>query len=496
MLVIVSDLHLADGTTGKTVHQGTLRMFRERLRALAYAASWRTDGRYQPIEAFDVLLAGDILDVLRSTLWLEKDDRSQAVRPWDDRDSPQFIAKVKNVTDAILAHNTTFFTMLREVSRAGIITLPPADSRGQPAKIRGTERNVERVPVKARFHFMVGNHDWFYHVPSAAYHGVRRSVVEAMGLENHPQHPFPHDPSEPSAAAVLEAFRQHRVFARHGDIFDPVNFEGNRDGSSLGDSIVIDLVTKFAFEVHRSLGNSLPRECLSGLSEIDNVRPFSMVPAWVGGLLERTCRSSRDRRRIQEAWKETVDQWLRIPFVKERLSTWKFSCRAQSLSWTLTLSKTLMSPSASRCTRWLSEKVGSHRQSYLRHALHEPWFRNRAARFIVYGHTHHHEVVPMDVTRAPEGLLNQIYVNSGTWRPVYELARFRPGRQAFMGYHAVTYSVFFKDDERNGRLFECWSGKLSESARRCERPADRDEALPEAAPSPPCFLNKKGEGRQ
>ena len=40
MLVIVSDLHLNDGTTGATLQPGAFSLFAERLQELARAASW------------------------------------------------------------------------------------------------------------------------------------------------------------------------------------------------------------------------------------------------------------------------------------------------------------------------------------------------------------------------------------------------------------------------------------------------------------------------
>ena len=52
MFVIISDLHLTDGTSGETIREGAFRAFRERLRDLAYDASWRANGKgkYQPID--------------------------------------------------------------------------------------------------------------------------------------------------------------------------------------------------------------------------------------------------------------------------------------------------------------------------------------------------------------------------------------------------------------------------------------------------------------
>src|SRR6266404_3881645 len=64
MLVIISDLHLTDGTSGETIRASAFGAFRERLRDLAYDASWRRDGRYRPVEEVDIILLGDIYEAL------------------------------------------------------------------------------------------------------------------------------------------------------------------------------------------------------------------------------------------------------------------------------------------------------------------------------------------------------------------------------------------------------------------------------------------------
>jgi hypothetical protein len=52
------------------------------------------------------------------------------------------------------------------------------------------------------------------------------------------------------------------------------------------------------------------------------------------------------------------------------------------------------------------------------------------------------------------------YFNSGTWRPVQDLAVLQRKQQQFVGYHVLTYLTFFDDDELNGRAFDSWSGTL------------------------------------
>ncbi|MGH2510499.1 MAG: hypothetical protein ACRDHZ_24250, partial [Ktedonobacteraceae bacterium] len=233
--------------------------------------------------------------------------------------------------------------------------------------------------------------------------------------------------------------------------------------SSLGDAIVIDLVTSFAFNVKARLGDSLPVRCLEGLNEIDNVRPLLMVPVWVGGLLRRTCPDPNLHRQVQEIWNGLVDRFLQIPFVRERLTKRGSLFRGEKLRLALKISKGMLRPESSRLLCWLGRKVGARKKSFYPFAVQEKAFKNRRARFIVYGHTHHYEMIPLDTDESASGLENQIYLNSGTWRPVHELARLRPGHEAFIGYNTMSYLTFFKNGERSGRLFESWSGSLAKS---------------------------------
>ncbi|MGH9376384.1 MAG: hypothetical protein ACRD1J_09520 [Terriglobia bacterium] len=466
MLVIISDIHLTDGSSGETVHQGTLRVFRERLRNLAYAASWRTDGKYRPIQQIDILLLGDFLDVLRSSRWLE--ERSavpSTLRPWDDPASPEFIGQIGSITESIIENNAVFFEMMRELCGTAIASVPQATEDSRPQRTEAGREGSPRIAVPVRIHYMVGNHDWFFHLPHPEYREIRRALVQNLALDNDPDVPFPHDLGEPGAKTIRRVLNEHGVFARHGDIYDPFNFEGHRDCASLGDAIVIDLVTRFAVEVKARLGDVLPAACLPGMKEIDNVRPLLMVPVWVSGLLRKTCHDPRLRGQVQGIWNDLVDRFTGIPFVRARCKASRYPLEIQKLKWALRISKRLLSPESSRLICWFGEKVARQQRSYCSHALQEASFKNHESRFIVYGHTHHHEMAPLDASYSEDSQSTQIYLNSGTWRPVHELTRLHPSHEVFAGYHTMTYLAFFKDDERNGRTFESWSGSLSSSKR-------------------------------
>ena len=452
MLVIISDLHLTDGTSGQTIKENAFRIFTARVRDMAFDASFRQDGSYEPIERVDILLLGDILDVIRSTDWLEKGSK---VRPWDKPSDDAFIEKVTNISDAILKHNDRSLSHLRDLSQDNGLTLPPPDDTGKQQNDEGA-----RCSVKVNIHYMVGNHDWFYHLSSDAYNPLRQNVVEAMGLANDPKVGFPYEPEE--SEKLAEVLRDHEVFARHGDIHDSFNFDEDRDESSLGDCIVVELLNRFPLEVKTQMGEHLPPACLNGLRELDNVRPLLAIPIWIDALLQRTGVDKRDVKKVKGIWDNLVDEFLELNFVKKRDSFFNPWDSVDKLQIALKFSKGISLNTAGALASWWNEQVGGGNDSYYTHAVKEKAFKNRSARYVVYGHTHDHEIVPLDVSFSENQRLDQMYFNTGTWRRVHRLAKGHPDEQEFIAYDVMTYLSFYKGDERKGRPFACWSGALGE----------------------------------
>jgi UDP-2,3-diacylglucosamine pyrophosphatase LpxH len=483
MLVIASDLHLTDGTSGTTINSVAFKILKWRLEALAYAASCRMVGSietYEPIDDIYLLLLGDILDTIRSTEWLRGEGEDK-VRPWDDDPiKKQFVTKVRTITEKILQWNQPLLEVFRHLKEHGVNVPDKAD------------------PVKVHIYYLVGNHDWFYHLPYQEYDAIRNSIICALGLaDDHPRDLFPYDTDE--NPTVRKICRAHHVFGRHGDIFDRNNFQlgdrsrsplqetmrrigrslhrfghsrglfdwdnykpKDRNRSSLGDAIVIELVDRFADKVKQDLGASAPR----GLEEIDNVRPVELVPAWVNGLLGRS--KPEVACQVRDIWNKVVEDFLKVPFVEKYPSIVK-RCLRLSEGWFALAALGRIVPalrslvtSAATISPRLDKKLfrrGYSGDLYIG-ALDEPVFRNRDPEisYIVYGHSHHHEIVPLQT--ATEERRKAAYLNAGTWRAVFELARSRPKDEEFFGYHVMTYLCFFKDDEREDGKFETWSSSL------------------------------------
>ncbi|MEQ8787581.1 MAG: hypothetical protein RIC55_14855 [Pirellulaceae bacterium] len=461
MLVIISDLHLTDGTCSEDLSSGALRIFAGRLCDLAHRASWRTDGRYEPIDRIDLVLLGDVIDLVRSTRWLEG-----GVRPWHDTSSPQVVDTVGRIVDGILRNNGESLSVLRSLASDGAVAIPPAASTGQAAYESPPQ------PVAVRTHYMVGNHDWLLHLPGANYDLVRQKVAHHAGLANPHRAPFPHDPLE--SEELLEALRRHRVLARHGDIFDPLNFTEDRDTSSLGDCIVIELVGRFQIEVQQQLGDELPEAVAAALKEIDHIRPLLLIPMWLDGVLERACPLPAVRKKVKAIWDRLVDELLALEAVRDH-DTWSPVQLVDGLERALKFSKRLSIGWAAKVASWLYQLRGAEGESYYQHALAEQDFRNRRARHIVYGHTHQPESLALDASYADGYVLNQMYFNTGTWRRVYHPTRLAVGGHEFIPTDAMTYLAFFQADERGGRPFESWTGTLGAA------PAELAEAQQQVA---------------
>jgi UDP-2,3-diacylglucosamine pyrophosphatase LpxH len=278
-----------------------------------------------------------------------------------------------------------------------------------------------------------------------------------MGLITGPYAPFPHEPWE--SDELLAALRRHKVFARHGDRFDPFNYEGDRNCSSLGDAIVVELLSRFSRQVELELADDLPVAALAGLREIDNIRPLLLIPVWIDGLLERTCPHAPTRKQVKLVWDRLADEFLDHPFVRRR-DSWCPLDMVDGLQQALKFSRGVSVGWAARVAQWVFQLRGAASASYCNHALAEQDFRNRRARHIVYGHTHQAEALPLDASYTEGYVLNQLYFNSGTWRRVYQQTQLVPSEHEFIAADTMTYLAFFAGDERRGRPFETWSGTL------------------------------------
>ena len=449
MLVILSDLHLNDGTCGAILAPGTMNLLSERLCDLAWRASWRADGTYQPIDRLDLVLLGDVLDITGSQRWLKGD-----ARPWSDVQSHAVSDTTAAIVDEILRKNVDCIRTLRSLATEALIALPPATASGQPVP------DAEEMPVAVYSHYMVGNHDWLLHLRGSQYDVIRHKVAHHLGLVTPHNKPFAHEACE--SDELHEALRQHRVLARHGDIFDPLSFADDRDAASLCDAISIELVANFLGHIEDQIAAELPPAAATALADIEQIRPMLLIPAWMEGMLERTGCTLAQRNAIKRIWDYMVEQLLHLDIVRKCAAA-SSADMIDGLAAALKFSRRDSADWTGRTINWLNNLRGAASPSYAMHAMAEPDFRNRRARHIVYGHTHSYEILPLDASHADGYVLNQTYLNAGTWRRVYRPTQAISGCHEFIAADCFSLLAFYQADERSGRSHETWCGTLAPS---------------------------------
>jgi UDP-2,3-diacylglucosamine pyrophosphatase LpxH len=472
MLVIISDLHLGDGTTAASIPASAFYLFAKRLRQDAHFASMR-DGKYHPIEELDVILMGDILDPIHSTRWfyplhdekmeiMTKPGDAEYIRPWSDSNDPKYAPKLLEVTRAILKENKDSMEIMRKLASGEFIEFDSSDVNGSR-----DSNSQTKIPLNVRFHYMVGNHDWYYHLKGEAFDAIRREIIQAMGLSNPPS-PFPHDlrkikPDLPwdqdDAPDIQKLFDEYRVFARHGDYFDTFNFdrEKGRDHPTLGDALAMEVINKYPETLKRMTG--LDVAIVDNLRQITNVRPAFATPLWISGQIRTLAMQNKldsiGEQELKKVWDTLADEFLELDFVRQADQSFKLDV-VDTLQAAIKISKLISFETLDKLILRLQRgKRAGKDQSFAKYALQEPAFLDKSARYIVYGHTHQHETIPLDYNNI-DG--NQIYFNSGTWHTYFDLARKDPTEKKFIPYKALTYITFYKQHEHDERNFETWSG--------------------------------------
>lgn len=433
MLVIVSDLHLTDGTTARTLDADAFRMFVERMQDMAVRASWRSDDRYRPLDGIDIVLLGDVLDLVNSAAWL-----SGLVRPWSGESATA--EQTSSIVADILDHNQDSIAQLESLANRGAIRIPMATNDGKPAF------DVPLQPVPVRLYYMIGDADWLLYRDGEAMNAVRRQICKAMGLANLPDAPFPHDPSEsPQLARTLA---KHRVYARHGDIFDPLSFRGRRDESSLADALVIEGAMRFVQSAAEKFGGDLPLDLILALEELTDVRPLEIMPTMLVNAIQRSCGAKRSLQyELRTLWDQQIEEILDASWFRSQ--RWSDSIDVDQLAGRFLLHRKDDAP---------------HEESLLANALTESEFRNRRAKYVVYGHTHRAMATPMEASYADGFVLNQIYFNSGSWRRTYDATTLaQPGGQ-LVASDSINLLAFYQGDERHGRPYETWSSMLGSAS--------------------------------
>jgi hypothetical protein len=273
MLVVTSNWCVSDGTLSAGPPRRLIDRFRAEVRKASLRAGFRCDGSYRPVDAIDVVLAGDTFDCLISREW------TGDVRPWDD--GRRAAAARDRVVFGAIGRSHRLLATLAAWMRRGI-QVPVADRRGRPMSTA-----LRLVPVRVAV--LRGDRD--------------RWLEQAVSDWMHP--------ARASMPMIGTCWSDGDVVVRHGEEIDPLHAACGSQ-PTLGESLAVDLIARFAAALDGLAGvgpvaTGLVR-LLAGGRFID--APTRLV-GWLsahdcGAMLQTTL-----RQRLVDAWRRSVDLWHR-----------------------------------------------------------------------------------------------------------------------------------------------------------------------------------------
>lgn len=271
MLVVTSNWCVSDGTLSAVVPRGYVARFRDEVRRASLRGGFRRDGSYRPVDAIDVVLAGDTFDWLVSREW------TGDVRPWDGGRRAD-AARARVVAGAVGCGERLMATLAAWMRRG--IEVPLADRRGRPSP------SASR-PVPVRVAVLGGDRDRWLEQAAAG------GMLSAR------------------AAVVGRCWSDGEVTVRHGEEMD--SFHAAFGGEpTLGESLAVDLIARFGAALDdaaafRPSGGVLVRRLAGGRSIDAPARLLGWLSAHDGG----AALPESARQRLVDAWHRSVALWHR-----------------------------------------------------------------------------------------------------------------------------------------------------------------------------------------
>ncbi len=431
-----------DGTAGR--HHLGRGAFENVLGDLAYRAKRAGSTEIK------VIFLGDIFELIRTEKWFSL---PPDLRPWGDNPSEE---KATEILEGIIECNRDTIELLQD----------------------SWKKRFPIFPVEPQRIFIPGNHDRICNL----YPRLRKLVRECLGCEGGEQ-PFPHFYLNPEYAA----------FARHGHEWDVINFEGaeefDRDREAfhppvkayeetpIGDLLAGEFATLLPLRVKENLGETEESyQIYHNLRNLFDVRPFNAVIPWVWHQVKQYDKRVKDI--ISSTVRELAYEFSRIPFVNRwhrKHDRWyrPFDA-ANQIAMTFQLLQGFKLEQFERilpAMKRLSDLFGPG-DNYAQEAAREferldrdPALNSKIL-YILYGHTHLPGQRAIETITTENNTLERVYINTGTWRPIFEQCRTEKG---FVSWKTLTYTVLYKPGEKNAQgnilnhpSFETWTGAIKD----------------------------------
>ena len=214
----------------------------------------------------------------------------------------------------------------------------------------------------------------------------------------------------------------YELAARHGDIFDnfTYNHEFGRDAAALSDIYSSEVIFRFPLEIERQLAGEIPRRYMTAVRQITNVRPLLAAPIWLKNQIRGMTDIPAAGKPFKDIWNDIIDDFLKldaVPRPHAGAAARRITCAAPAAH-----AQPAHFPDNHGRSGWLAAKEcwGSE-LSIARFAPRERDIIENRANYVVYGHTHSHEVVSLDKRNPVASEARRVYVNTGTWGTFHDV---------------------------------------------------------------------------
>jgi UDP-2,3-diacylglucosamine pyrophosphatase LpxH len=429
MMVLVSDLHLTDGSTARNVNPEAFALMASLIRDTAAKRGARE---------IHLVLLGDIFDLVRTDYW-HRTGVPAELRPWGGQPDPRTAVNVESA-----AVERQFADVL-----AGIVKSETAQSLGAALASLGEAG----VPLLVTY--VVGNHDRvLWNFP-----GLRAWITGAY-------------PAIGAFVSTLES-PEYGVVARHGHEWDEQCHGWLFRQSALLPSERIGRFDPAAYQV-MAIGEVVTAELMGGLvhfaregggstslvdqvMEVNNLRPIIDVFSWLEWMGEG--RTDAHQRILFEALRSAVDGLLETRLAKQwdrlrpdLLVSADIVDRLQQARGIL-LGANFKSfkgrvEAARRLQGVFTRVFGEGDDRLLEGAASEEAFKpdqaSRGIQRVVYGHTH--RATHRYFSGSPDGKV-QMYVNTGTYLPLISRAA---DQRSFASSMQMSLIYLYREDEDTG----------------------------------------------
>lgn len=482
MIVFISDLHLTDGTfdyrdprnerpeISHDISVEAFRLFWDDIHRIAYANPEAN------VKELRVVLLGDIFELRSTTRWVASDydaggaRRGLGNRTWrEDRARPS--RTCVEILDAILRNNEERLDYLTTNRLSRI----PRDS--------GLALFSEKK-VDVRFEYVVGNHDSLviFHEDPA----LRDMITSRLGWTIVPARgaAFP-----PGTRYVLDSLG---IVAEHGHRGDDVDFYNDSFFDPPLGALLPDTFGRLMYHIQRipPEREASRRTLVQVGMNIDNVRPSADALNWLEANVPADPAARGDLRTVLRTGLEEIvadaDPLFAFlyPRVKGLIRKLPWFARAWLAVAGLFTSKERMVKSAVlKGLRAVIDRLkkdeaadplpriladlrttfgGMASKGGAKNEAPSHYFRNAeaeadaaGAKFVVYGHSHQFEIVPLKAVANRKSF----YFNSGTWKKTIQRNLCCPG---FQQWARMTYLNIYDVERRENKdhIFDLWHGNL------------------------------------